>query len=557
MNNIFRFSITKLWTSFALVTLLLIACGTDPAETPGPETPGGETPTSPDFSLSVSGDVSTVTGATVTTNITLTRTNGFSEAVTFSVDGLPAGVTPTFTPNPSSGDTSALGLAIARNVAPGDYPLTVNGVAGSLSKTTPLVLTVTLAPSEINEVAVQGNGGSTQIRQGAGTITVGVAGRGLKDISSATLGTLSGTVVTNNARAAALTFTIPSSAALGAQTLTLETPLGVVEQKEVLTITEITASNAGDDTTGKGTPDKPFKTMNFAVGQAGSGDTVKLLDGTYNQANGEVFPFTFPSGVALTLEGESETETIIEETDSLNLGCLVIANNEIAISKMTVIDCNSGIEVRGTSVVNISNVILTENATGLAVINDTARVKMENSTAENNRFNGILVSGDSRLEVRGGSISGNGTNAIDNSLANGVTVRSNATLRLDGVTLDSNFGAGLDIRTSGAVEVFNSEITGNNEHGVYLANLVGVVPSLVNLGDSTKAGNNTITGNSFFQLNDERVSSKEDITAFGNTIGGGGVTSGVQTGPDFDDTSWNITSAGNQIDFGGSGPTPN
>jgi Protein of unknown function (DUF1565) len=546
MNKGINFSLARLLVSVMLILLLLIACGTDTTTTETTEPPASD---AADFSLSVSGAVSAVQGAQAQADISITRTNGFSEAVTLSVNDLPAGVTPTFTPNPITGATSVLSLAVARSVAPGDYPLTLEGNAGSLKKTAPLVLTVTLAPSDINAVAIQGNSGSNQVRQGAGVITVGVAGRGLKDISSASLGTLSGTVVTNNDKAASLTFTIPSGAEVGPQTLRLETALGVVEKEEAVTISKITVSNAGDDTTGKGTPDKPFKTMRFAIGLAASGDTVRLLDGTYNQASGEVFPFAFPSGVTLTLEGESETGTIIDEADSLNLDCLIVTDSEVTISTMTVTDCNSGIEARGTAVVTISNITLTENATGLAVVDDTAQVRMENSTARNNRFNGVFVSGDSRLEIRGGSISGNGTIL---SAANGVTTRQGAAgvLRLEGVTLDSNSSAGLDVRTQGTVEVFNCVIRNNSENGIHLITLVGVAPSLFNLGDATNAGNNTITDNSLFQLNDERPASSVVITAYGNTIGSGSVVSGLQTGVDSDGTSWQITSAGNQIDFG-------
>jgi hypothetical protein len=171
--------------------------------------------------------------------------------------------------------------------------------------------------------------------------------------------------------------------------LHLETPLGVVEQTDALTITEITASNAGDDTTGKGTPDKPFKTMNFAVGQAGSGDTVKLLDGTYNQANGEVFPFTFPSGVNLRLEGESETGAIIEGNGPNGTNCFDLTDSDVAISSMTVKNCVSGISAEEISVATISNVVLNENGVGLNV-KDKAKVVMVDSTAENNEFFGIL-----------------------------------------------------------------------------------------------------------------------------------------------------------------------
>ncbi len=539
------FPLARLLASVMFTLLLLTACGTDTTNPPASNTP--------DFSLSVSGALSAVQGAQTQTDISITRTNGFSEAINLSVSGLPTGVTSTFTPNPRDGASSVLNLAVASSVAPGDYTMTLVGSAGNIEKTTPLILTVTAtspsptppsptpSPPIINAVAIQGNGSSTQVRQGAGVITVGVAGSGLKDISSATLGTLSGTVVTNNDKAASLTFTIPSGAEVGPQTLRLETPFGVIEQEEAVVISKITVSNTGDDATGKGTPNKPFKTMSFAVGQAGSGDTVRLLDGTYNEAGGENLPFNFPSGVTLTLEGESETGTIIEGPGVFH--CFIIDDSDVAISSMTIKNCSRGVNPQGTVKVTISNVTLNENAVGL-FIEDTAQVTMENSTVENSNVAGVFVlDGDSRLEIRGGSISRNGTEGID-------TIQSPlGVLRLEGVTLDSNATSGLLLRTEGTVEIVDSVIRNNGDAGVEVRDL----PALVNLGDGARAGNNTITNNVDFQLSDKRPASSVVITAHGNTIGGGSDTTGEQiAGPagSSSGTSWQITTEGNVIDFG-------
>jgi Protein of unknown function (DUF1565) len=544
MNNGISFSLARLLASVMLILFPLIACGTDTTNTESTNPPVSDTP---DFSLSVSGALSVVQGAQAQTDISITRTNGFSEAVTLSVNSLPAGVTPTLTPNPSDGASSVLNLVVARGVAPGDYSLTLEGNAGAIKKITTFVLTVTSSPIDINTVAIQGNGSSTQVRQGGGVITVGVAGRGLKDISSASLGALSGTVVTNNDKAASLTFTVPSSAKVGPQTLKLETPLGTVEREEAVVISKITVSNAGDDAAGKGTPDKPFKTMNFAISQAGSGDTVRLLDGTYNEASGETFPFVFPSGLTLILEGESETRTVIEGTGISD--CLIASNNDVAIVSLFITGCNSAVRAEDTAVMSISNTALNENGFGL-VVRDTAKVKMENSTADDNNIDGILLNESSQLELLGGSVSGNGLSFP----ANGINTfqDSDGVLRLEGVTLDRNAKAGLRLGTQGTVTVFDSVIRDNGEDGIVVAG----PSSLVNLGDGTKAGNNTITDNLLFQLSDERLSSKEVITAFGNTIGGGGV-SGVQRGVDADGNDWQIATIGNEIDFGGSASTPN
>lgn len=65
-------------------------------------------------------------GATATDAIAITGSNGFSSAVAFSVTGLPAGVTATFTA-PSSTVGTTLGLTVAGTAVAGSYALTVTG----------------------------------------------------------------------------------------------------------------------------------------------------------------------------------------------------------------------------------------------------------------------------------------------------------------------------------------------------------------------------------------------------------------------------------------------
>ncbi len=48
-----------------------------------------------------------------------------------------------------------------------------------------------------------------------------------------------------------------------------------------------------------GTPGAPFKTITHALTVAVSGDTVQVVPGTYDVANGEVFPLALPDGVRL------------------------------------------------------------------------------------------------------------------------------------------------------------------------------------------------------------------------------------------------------------------
>lgn len=100
-----------------------------------------------DFSLSANpASLTIVQGGTGSTMVNSTLTGSFSAAITLSLAGAPAGVTPTFSPTtiaaPGSG-ISSLTLNVSSTVAPGIYSLTIGGQAGAVSHSAGLTLTVT------------------------------------------------------------------------------------------------------------------------------------------------------------------------------------------------------------------------------------------------------------------------------------------------------------------------------------------------------------------------------------------------------------------------------
>src|ERR671932_1919399 len=80
----------------------------------------------PGFSIAASPSSATVApGGSADYTVTVSRTGGFSDPVTLSASGLPAGATATFTPNPA--DSSTLTVATNSATPPGTYPLTITG----------------------------------------------------------------------------------------------------------------------------------------------------------------------------------------------------------------------------------------------------------------------------------------------------------------------------------------------------------------------------------------------------------------------------------------------
>jgi N-acetylmuramoyl-L-alanine amidase len=87
---------------------------------------------------------SVVPGGSAGYSVTVSRTGGFSDPVTLSVTGVPAGTTATFAPNPA--DSSTLTLATSPTTPAGTYPLTITGAAGATTHSTSVTLVVNQPP---------------------------------------------------------------------------------------------------------------------------------------------------------------------------------------------------------------------------------------------------------------------------------------------------------------------------------------------------------------------------------------------------------------------------
>lgn len=95
-----------------------------------------------DFDFYASDDaLQMVRGGSAVTPLTLSRMNGFGGSVQFSISGLPAGVTATFTPALTT-NTSLLTVTTAANTAVGTYNAMITGTSGGLQHSVTLNLIV-------------------------------------------------------------------------------------------------------------------------------------------------------------------------------------------------------------------------------------------------------------------------------------------------------------------------------------------------------------------------------------------------------------------------------
>jgi sugar lactone lactonase YvrE len=110
-----------------------------------------------DFSLQVSPTAQTVTqGNAGSFTINTATTSGSGQTVALSISGLPAGVTPSFTPaSITSGYQSTLTLSTSSSTPVGTYSLTVTGTGSSATHTYPISLTVAQSSTATYTVTVQ------------------------------------------------------------------------------------------------------------------------------------------------------------------------------------------------------------------------------------------------------------------------------------------------------------------------------------------------------------------------------------------------------------------
>ena len=136
--------------------------------------PATRTITVADFSLSATPSSRTVLpGASTTYTATATAGTGFTGTVAFSVTGLPAGATASFSPTAvTPSGTTTLTVATTPATPPGSYPLTIRATSGPRVRTVNVTLVVNGGTFSITASPTS----RTISRRGSTTYTVTVPG---------------------------------------------------------------------------------------------------------------------------------------------------------------------------------------------------------------------------------------------------------------------------------------------------------------------------------------------------------------------------------------------
>jgi len=123
----------------------------------------------PDFALAATPASQTVVAGNSTSyTATVTPSGGYAGTVSFSVSGLPAGASGTFTPaSVTTSGSSTLAVTTTTAVAAGTYPLTITGTDGTLTHTASVSLVVNAAI--VGDFSISASPASQTVQAGSGT----------------------------------------------------------------------------------------------------------------------------------------------------------------------------------------------------------------------------------------------------------------------------------------------------------------------------------------------------------------------------------------------------
>ena len=250
----------------------------------------------PGFTLST-GNAYIGQGTSGTFGVSVNPQYGFNGSVKLAVTGLPAGVTASFSPNPTTGNTT-LTLTASSTAPIGTATLTITGTSGSLTATTPVAFGVfvpdfTLSDSFGTNIG-QGSSGTSYVYVNPeygfnGSVNLAVTG-----LPSGVTASFAPNPTVGNS---VMTLTASSTAALGTQTLTITGTSGTLAHSTTATV-------------GVYAPSFTLSAANVNIGLGSSGSTSVNVFSQYG-FNGSVnLAVTgLPSGVTASFAPNPTTGT--------------------------------------------------------------------------------------------------------------------------------------------------------------------------------------------------------------------------------------------------------
>ena len=194
-------------------------------------------------------------GATANATVAINRTNNFAGQVSLSATGLPTGVTATFQPSITTGNTSTVTFTATGSATLGNATVTIRGNTDGLSEqTATLTLTVaaaaggfTLSMGSPTTTLQQGTSGNATVNINrtnnfAGTVNLTVTG-----LPTGVTGTFTPAAATGNTSTLALTAT--GTATVGQATVTVRGNSGTLAEQTATFTLNVTQATGGSGNT--------------------------------------------------------------------------------------------------------------------------------------------------------------------------------------------------------------------------------------------------------------------------------------------------------------------
>jgi hypothetical protein len=200
----------------------------------------------PDFALAATPASQSVTAGNSTSyTATVTPSGGYTGTVSFSVSGLPAGATGTFTPaSVTTSGSSTLAVTTTTAVAAGTYPLVITGTDGTLTHTASVSLVVSAAI--VGDFSITASPASQTVQAGTGTsytatITPSGGFTGTVDLSVSGLpagatGSFAPTSIVGGSGSSVLSISTTAATAAGTYTLILTGTDGALSHSTSVTL---------------------------------------------------------------------------------------------------------------------------------------------------------------------------------------------------------------------------------------------------------------------------------------------------------------------------------
>lgn len=413
-------------------------------------------PVAGSFSVAVPASLNLEQGKSGTLEFSFLRTD-FPDPITLTMlSGIP-GISTADLPANSAGNNMMIKLDVAGAVALGSYELDFEATAKGLSQMVTVILSVakpTLLPApSINTVSLEGLGSSKQLRQGQSNAVLRVLGTGLMNVTNVTFSVpVTWEILENTNTLLRVKVSVPHGASPGPVQLSLKTAGGSDSVANAIIISYITAAGTGNDASGNGTADLPFRSLTKAVSVATAKDEIRLLSGTFSPARGEAFPIDV-SG--LTIVGVSNDKSVISGADN-EQSCLIVSTAGITtLRDLWVRSCNTGIQLeQGTS--QLLRIRSSDHKNyGLYAINEV-QASIQDSLFSANGASGIVALGSAKL-----TIGGNGNTKIYDNGAYGINLITNAGLTASKLQVYGN-SRGLRMIGSGTTATLETSWFYNN-----------------------------------------------------------------------------------------------